>query len=59
VKQVRIIDGGRPFRMFKFRSMGDAADSMLPELAAQHGGNEVLFKKRWEPAGDLRGPDME
>ncbi len=48
-KQVRIIDGGRPFRMFKFRSMVDDAESMLPELAAQHDGNEVLFKMREDP----------
>jgi lipopolysaccharide/colanic/teichoic acid biosynthesis glycosyltransferase len=45
-KQVRIIDRGRLFRMFKFRSMVDDAKSMLPELAAQQDGNEVLFKMR-------------
>lgn len=48
-KQTRIGDGGRPFRMFNFRSMVDDAESMLPELAAQHDGNEVLFKMREDP----------
>jgi lipopolysaccharide/colanic/teichoic acid biosynthesis glycosyltransferase len=35
--------------MFKFRSMVDDAESMLPELAAQYDGNEVLFKMREDP----------
>jgi exopolysaccharide biosynthesis polyprenyl glycosylphosphotransferase len=48
-KQVRIGNEGQPFTMFKFRSMVVDAESLLPGLAEQHDGNELLFKLREDP----------
>jgi exopolysaccharide biosynthesis polyprenyl glycosylphosphotransferase len=48
-KQVRIGNEGQPFTMFKFRSMVQDAEALLPQLAATHDGNEVLFKMREDP----------
>ncbi|GAA4358705.1 sugar transferase [Microbacterium rhizosphaerae] len=48
--QVRIGHNGRPFRMFKFRSMVVDAEDRLPALIArQNAGNEVLFKLADDP----------
>jgi len=48
-KQVRIGSEGRPFTMFKFRSMVNNAEALLPELTENSDGNGVLFKMREDP----------
>lgn len=41
--QTRIGRGGRPFRMFKFRTMCVDAEARLPQLAhLNHGGNRLI-----------------
>ena len=40
---------GKPFQMFKFRSMVDGADNRVGELASISDGNGVLFKLRQDP----------
>jgi exopolysaccharide biosynthesis polyprenyl glycosylphosphotransferase len=48
--QTRIGHNGRPFRMFKFRSMVPNAEDQLAGLVAQqNSGNEVLFKLSDDP----------
>ncbi|WP_457101846.1 sugar transferase [Microbacterium sp. P5_E9] len=48
--QRRVGFDGREFRMLKFRTMVDGAESMLPDLLAQRdSGNEVLFKMLVDP----------
>ena len=47
--QERIGDGGRPFTMYKFRTMVLNAEALLAELAQHHDGNETLFKMREDP----------
>ncbi len=48
-RQERVGKDGRPFRMFKFRSMVAGADRLVPGLAALSDGNGVLFKMRGDP----------
>jgi exopolysaccharide biosynthesis polyprenyl glycosylphosphotransferase len=47
--QRRIGQGGRPFSMFKFRSMQQDAEDQLPGLLDQSEGNELLFKLKHDP----------
>lgn len=47
--QERIGLDGRPFRMFKFRSMVADAENYLPNLLNQSEGSGVLFKIREDP----------
>ncbi len=48
-KQVRIGNEGQPFTMFKFRSMVQDAEALLPDLTEDHDGNAILFKMREDP----------
>lgn len=48
-RQERIGKHGRPFTMFKFRSMVTASDAMLLDLQEKSEGNGVLFKIRADP----------
>ena len=48
-RQVRIGRGGRPFTMYKFRSMGIGADAVKHLLRNQDEGNGVLFKVHADP----------
>jgi exopolysaccharide biosynthesis polyprenyl glycosylphosphotransferase len=50
-KQVRIGKNGKPFRMYKFRSMFTDAESRLDELRTEndHGTGGVLFKMHDDP----------
>ena len=47
--QERIGDGGRPFTMYKFRTMVVNAEALLDGLVKHHDGNETLFKIREDP----------
>lgn len=47
--QERIGKDGRPFRIWKFRSMYVGADTMVEDLAAQNEKDDVLFKIRRDP----------
>jgi exopolysaccharide biosynthesis polyprenyl glycosylphosphotransferase len=48
-RQERIGQGGRPFRLLKFRSMVDHADERMEMLRDQSDGNDVQFKLRRDP----------
>lgn len=48
-KQQRIGLQGRPFTMYKFRSMQVDAENALPGLLDRNDGNSVLFKIRDDP----------
>jgi lipopolysaccharide/colanic/teichoic acid biosynthesis glycosyltransferase len=48
-RQTRIGLGGRPFTMYKLRSMTTDADRRLGELAGRSDGNGTLFKMREDP----------
>jgi exopolysaccharide biosynthesis polyprenyl glycosylphosphotransferase len=48
-KQERVGMGGKPFEMFKFRSMVVDAEQRLAELAAHSEGNGLLFKMKNDP----------
>ena len=50
-KQRRVGRHGREFRMFKFRSMVQGAEDLLPSLLdeTRDSGNEILFKMRNDP----------
>jgi exopolysaccharide biosynthesis polyprenyl glycosylphosphotransferase len=47
--QLRAGRGGRPFRMFKFRTMIDGAEDMLAELVPFDELDEPMFKLRDDP----------
>ncbi|QBE48639.1 sugar transferase [Leucobacter triazinivorans] len=48
-RQMRMGLNGRPFNMFKLRSMREDADDALPGLLDRSEGNGVLFKIRADP----------
>ena len=48
-KQARVGQGGRPFGMFKFRSMCDDADARLEQLLADNEASGPLFKMKADP----------
>jgi exopolysaccharide biosynthesis polyprenyl glycosylphosphotransferase len=48
-RQERVGRDGQTFSMLKFRSMIPGADRMVDDLASDHDGNGVLFKKRDDP----------
>ncbi|MPV87496.1 sugar transferase [Georgenia ruanii] len=48
-RQTRIGLGGRPFTMYKLRSMTTDADRRRAELAERSDGNGTLFKMRQDP----------
>jgi exopolysaccharide biosynthesis polyprenyl glycosylphosphotransferase len=48
-RQERVGKDGQTFRMLKFRSMVDGAETMVDDLAPQTDGNGVLFKLRGDP----------
>lgn len=48
-RQTRIGREGRPFVMFKFRTMTYGAESEIIDLRDQNDGNGVLFKLRHDP----------
>lgn len=47
--QMRVGKDGRPFKIFKFRTMVDDAEALLVELRAHHQNNGPLFKLHDDP----------
>lgn len=47
--QTRVGRDGRPFTMWKFRTMHDGAELLLPDLAAHNEHDGELFKLRRDP----------
>ena len=48
-RQTRVGQDGRPFRMFKFRTMVDHAEEMLPQLVDLEALSQPAFKLRSDP----------
>ena len=48
-RQTRVGQDGRPFRMFKFRTMVDHAEEMLPQLVDLEGLSQPAFKLHSDP----------
>lgn len=49
LRQVRIGENARPFKMLKFRSMVDNAEARLPEVVRQMDDGTIDFKRRDDP----------
>lgn len=48
-KQRRVGQRGRPFTIFKFRTMRTGSDSEIDRLRRQHGVSDLMFKMRDDP----------
>ena len=48
-RQVRVVQGGREFGVYKFRTMVTNADALLAELAGRNETDGLLFKIRDDP----------
>ncbi len=49
LRQERVGENARPFKMFKFRSMVDNAEARLPEVMRQTSDGKIDFKRRDDP----------
>jgi len=49
LRQVRLGRGGRPFPLYKFRTMRVGSEELSPELVARNESNGPLFKMRHDP----------
>ena len=47
--QLRVGKEGKPFKMYKFRTMVPDADKLKDSIANQHGSTHVLFKNQKDP----------
>jgi len=54
-QQVRVGRNGKPFKVWKFRTMVVNAEQILARLAEQNEGNGTLFKMRKDPRITKRG----